>query len=136
MARRITVEYDPEADAAYVFFDCDDLPRGGRTVVLGDPRTSDYAADYDKDGKLAALDLTAVSHGVDTDLLPHGEEVAQALRAAGLPVAPGSTRDLKPRRMRWTDELIAYMQKVGLPLPYHVKRRLKKKELQPPLSAR
>lgn len=130
MARRITVEYDPEADAAFVFFGSDELPRGGRTEVLGGSWRSGYAADYDGQGKLIALDLTSVSKGVDTELLPHADEVAEALRAAGLPVTPGRIGQLKPNRIRWTDERIRYMQKVGLPLPPHVKRRIKRTPLK------
>lgn len=126
MARRITVDYDPEADAAFVFFDCDELPRGGRTEVLGGSWRSGYAADYDKKGNLMALDLTGVSHGVDVDLLPHSEEVAEALRAAGFSVTRGRKMlPFKRAYTHWTEEKIRYMQKVGFPLPPYVKRKLK-----------
>ena len=71
MAGRTQAEYDPEADAAFVFFDCDELPNGGRTEALGGSWTSGYAAGYDEAGNLRALHLTGVSHGVDVELLPH-----------------------------------------------------------------
>jgi len=131
MGRRIVIDYDPVADAAFVLFDRDTLGPIGRTKVLGGSWRSGYAADYDEQGNLTALDLNAVSKGVDTDLLPHATEVAEALRKAGLPVTPGRLGELKPTRIRWTDERIHYMQKVGLPLPPHVKRRIKKTALRP-----
>lgn len=75
----LDVEYDPTADAAYVHL------LYGRCVLtkeLDDNR----AMDYDASGNLLGIELLGVSAGVSVKGLPREEEVAKALKAAGVSV--------------------------------------------------
>ena len=91
MARSITVEHDPEADAAFVFFNKEQDRKIARTEFLGDSWQSGYSAEYDASGDLVTLDLTSISKGIDVPLLPFAKEVKTALREAGLPIVKGKS---------------------------------------------
>jgi uncharacterized protein YuzE len=75
----VTVKYDPDADAAWVF-----LREGpfAATEEL-DPRR---LVDVDPDGNPLRLELLTVSRGVDVTDLPEAEQVAEALQRAGITV--------------------------------------------------
>jgi uncharacterized protein YuzE len=75
MRTPLRVEYDPEVDAAAVYFQ---EPRPGmsvRTDVLDDRRF----VDYDERGQVAVVELLHVSEGVDFRGLPEPWRINEAL---------------------------------------------------------
>lgn len=73
-------EYDPEADALYIYLIAEDTPYSyGRE--LDQERRIDYASD----GLPLGIELLCVSSGVKLDDLPAREEVGRILRALHFP---------------------------------------------------
>lgn len=79
----MTLTYDPEADAIYVYLTSEDASPTDQ-VELDDRRT----VDYDDSGEAVGVELLSVSQGVDLAGLPRAEEIAALLRGlTGLQVA-------------------------------------------------
>lgn len=77
---RLTLTYDAEVDALAVDF----VPRTSRDTARTEELDEFRRIDYGEDGTVLGLDLTNVSDGVNFDGLPRGDELAEALRNAGL----------------------------------------------------
>ena len=73
-------EYDPEADALYIY-----LPPEGRPYSYGRDLDRERRIDYATDGAPVGIELLCVSHGVKLDDLPARETVEQVLRALHVP---------------------------------------------------
>ena len=68
-------EYDPEADAVYIY-----LPPEGRTYSYGCDVDAERRVDFAADGRPLGIELLCVSGGVKLDGLPLREEVQRVLR--------------------------------------------------------
>lgn len=75
----LDVEYDPEADAAYVYLR---RARQHRTRELDSRRIIDLAAD----GSIIGIEFLDVSEGVNVAGLPAADAVAKALTKHGIAV--------------------------------------------------
>jgi uncharacterized protein YuzE len=77
----VAIEYDSEADAAYIT-----LQDGcyARTCRLDGSRLLDLAAD----GTVLGIEFLNVSRGVNVDGLPATDAVERALLRVGIPVRP------------------------------------------------
>jgi uncharacterized protein YuzE len=73
-------KHDPEADAVYITLR--DVPYAGGHD-LDDSRRVDFGPDQ----KPRGIELLNVSYGVRTEGLPRAAEVAELLRAHGIPLA-------------------------------------------------
>lgn len=73
-------EYDPEADALYIYF-----PPEGRTYSYGSDLDPERRIDYAIDGAPVGIELLCVSHGVKLDDLPEREAVKRILNKLKFP---------------------------------------------------
>lgn len=78
----LKVEYDPEADGAYVYLHADQSYEYASTRRLDAYRALDVA----KDGTPIGVDFMVVSRGVDLRGLPRPAALAKALAAHNIPV--------------------------------------------------
>jgi uncharacterized protein YuzE len=75
---RMRLDYDPEADAAYVALR--DVAQVERTMALDDHRLIDYVGT-----QAVGVELLAVSRGVRLDDLPERDAIARLLAEQHLP---------------------------------------------------
>jgi uncharacterized protein YuzE len=73
------LEYDPEADAVYIYLR-EDMPFA-LTHTLDDARNIDYG----RDEKPIGVELLGVSHGIDLTDLPQRADLPRLLADAHLP---------------------------------------------------
>ena len=73
----LTVTHDPEADALYIRF-------ADRPYAYGRDLDDERRVDYDEAGTPIGVELLCVSSGVDLHDVPHGDEIADALRPLGI----------------------------------------------------
>jgi uncharacterized protein YuzE len=73
-------EYDPEADALYIYF-----PPDGRPYSYGRDLDPERRIDYATNGAPIGVELLCVSHGVKLDDLPEREAIKQILSKLKFP---------------------------------------------------
>lgn len=72
--RMLSLEYDPEADALYVWLTAPGTA-SDRTDALDDAR----AVDYDDHGRPVGVEFLSVSRGVDLTAVPEAQAIATLL---------------------------------------------------------
>ena len=77
-------EYDPEADALYIY-----LPPEGRSYSYGRDLDPERRIDYAPDGVPVGIELLCVSRGVKLDDLPARDAVKQILSTLKFPAYEG-----------------------------------------------
>ncbi len=74
---KITVSYDKEADAIYLYLSHKKI---SRTKELDSERIIDYS----EDGEIRGIEFLTVRNGVNTDNLPYRNEIERALNDKGI----------------------------------------------------
>jgi len=88
----LKVEYDPEANAAYVYLHAGRQRTYASTMRIDDFRLLDVA----QDGTPIGIDFMLVSQGVDLRGLPEPEALAEALTSRGITIGRGAPVATKP----------------------------------------
>ena len=74
---KITVSYDKEADAIYLYL-------SHKKISRSQELDSERIIDFSEDGEVRGIELLSVGNGVNTSSLPYRNEIERALNDKGI----------------------------------------------------